>query len=182
MSKKIVELDVREDLKNKLEPFQKIMQAVKSLNKDELFVLHSTIKPSPLITIMKTKGYKSEVEKLEDDHFITTFEKKKRSLLFWKKDEELPERPPCPAQDDDIAEKAEIENLYYLDNRGLEPPQPMVRTLARLNTLKFGEKLTIRNDRLPAFLIEELNQLGYEYSPTEMEDGSFEVIIVKKEG
>ena len=29
MEKKIIELDVREDLKNKIEPFQKIMEAIK---------------------------------------------------------------------------------------------------------------------------------------------------------
>lgn len=179
MSEKIVELDVREDLKNKLEPFQKIMSAVKSLDKGDVFVLHSTIKPTPLLTIMKTKGYANEVEKKADDHFITTFKKKKRNLLFWKKDQEAGERPPCPQQDSPIALD---ETLFYLDNRGLEPPQPMMRTLARLSSMKNGEVLTIRNDRLPAFLIEELNQLGYEYTPKEMEDGSVEVTIVKKEG
>jgi uncharacterized protein (DUF2249 family) len=179
MPERIVELDVREDLKNKLEPFQKIMSAVKKLEKGDVFVLHSTIKPTPLMTIMKTKGYASEVEKKRDDHFITTFKKKKRSLLFWKKTEETAIRPPCPQQDE-----LEIndQNLYYLDNRGLEPPQPMMRTLARLNSMSNGETLTIRNDRLPAFLIEELNQLGYKYTPKEMEDGSVEVTIVKIEG
>lgn len=179
MPGKVVELDVRDDLKNKLEPFQKIMSTVKSLEKEDIFILHSTIKPTPLLTIMKTKGYSNEVEKKGDDHFITTFKKKKRSLLFWKKDEDTPERPPCP-QHDEL--NTSDEKLFYLDNRGLEPPQPMMRTLARLNSMKNSEVLTIRNDRLPAFLIEELNQLGYEYTPKEMEDGSVEVKIVKKEG
>lgn len=176
MAGKIVELDVREDLKNKLEPFQKIMGAVKSLEKGDILVLHSTIKPVPLLTMMKTKGYANEVEKKSDDHYVTTFKKKKSSLLFWKKDEELPERPPCAAQDSPVSID---ENVFYLDNRGLEPPQPMIRTLARLTSMKNGEVLTIRNDRLPAFLIEELNQLGYNYTPTEMEDGSVEVKITK---
>ncbi|MCT8140434.1 DUF2249 domain-containing protein [Anaerobacillus sp. CMMVII] len=179
MSGKVVELDVREDLKNKLEPFQKIMSAVKSLDKGDVFVLHSTIKPTPLLTIMKTKGYANEVQKKADDHFITTFKKKKRSFFFWKKDEEVADRPPCSQQDSPILID---ETIFYLDNRGLEPPQPMIRTLSRLSSMKNGEVLTIRNDRLPAFLIEELNQLGYEYSPKEMEDGSVEVTIVKKEG
>lgn len=179
MEENIIELDVREDLKNKLEPFQKIMAAVKKLEKGDVLVLHSTIKPTPLLTMMKTKGYANEVEKRANDHYVVTFKKKKRGLLFWKKDEELPERPPCPAQDSPVSIG---EDIFYLDNRGLEPPQPMIRTLARLTSMKNGEVLTIRNDRLPAFLIEELNQLGYNYTPTEMEDGSVEVKIDKKEG
>lgn len=179
MAEKIVELDVRDDLKNKLEPFQKIMSSVKNLQKGEIFVLHSTIKPAPLITLMKTKGWASEVEKRNEEHYVTTFKKKKRSLKFWKNDDEKEKRPSCPAQDDPIVT---VGDVFYLDNRGLEPPQPMMRTLARLSSMKDGEVLTIRNDRLPAFLIEELNQLGYQYTPQEMEDGSVEVKIIKKEG
>lgn len=179
MTEKIVELDVREDLKNKLEPFQKIMGAVKSLQSKDVFVLHSTMKPTPLLTMMKTKGYANEVEKKTNDHYVTTFKKKKRGLMFWKKEENASEQPARPALDSPVPSD---DGIFYLDNRGLEPPQPMIRTLARLASMKNGEVLTIRNDRLPAFLIEELNQLGYNYTPTEMEDGSVEVEITKKEG
>lgn len=96
---KIVELDVREDLKNKLEPFQKIMGTVKTLEKGDIFVLHSTIEPSPLLTMMKLKGFANEVEKKTDNHYVTTFRNKKTDLSARRKDEELPVRPSCPAQD-----------------------------------------------------------------------------------
>lgn len=74
----IVELDVREDLRNKLEPFQKIMAAVNSLGPDDIFVLHATIKPVPLFTVLKAKGYTHEAEQLEKDHWIITFTKKEK--------------------------------------------------------------------------------------------------------
>ena len=48
-----------------------------------------------------------------------------------------------------------------LDNRGLEPPQPMMRTLAALETLAEDAVLTIINDRRPMFLYEQLEELGY---------------------
>ncbi|WP_297990014.1 DUF2249 domain-containing protein [Anoxybacillus sp.] len=66
-----------------------------------------------------------------------------------------------------------------LDNRGLEPPQPMMRTLAALETLPKGETLTIINDRRPMFLYEQLDELGYLYETKESEDGSFEITITK---
>lgn len=47
-----------------------------------------------------------------------------------------------------------------LDNRGLEPPQPMMRTLTALSKLQPGETLTIINDRRPMFLYEQLDELG----------------------
>ncbi|AIE61490.1 DUF2249 domain-containing protein [Bacillus methanolicus] len=66
-----------------------------------------------------------------------------------------------------------------LDNRGLEPPQPMMRTLAALETLKDGETLTIINDRRPMFLYEQLDELGYSYETAERNDGSFQITITK---
>lgn len=66
-----------------------------------------------------------------------------------------------------------------LDNRGLEPPQPMMRTLTRLEKMIKGEKLTIINDRRPMFLYEHLDELGYKYTTTPNSDGSFKIEIEK---
>lgn len=72
--------------------------------------------------------------------------------------------------------------MKELDNRGLEPPQPMQRTLEALADLKPGEKLKIINDRKPMFLFEELDQQGLKYEVSPREDGSFEITIYSKEG
>ncbi|CAG9608247.1 DUF2249 domain-containing protein [Pseudoneobacillus rhizosphaerae] len=66
-----------------------------------------------------------------------------------------------------------------LDNRGLEPPQPMMRTLAALENLKKNEILTIMNDRRPMFLYEQLEELGYKQRTEPQEDGSFKIEIFK---
>lgn len=66
-----------------------------------------------------------------------------------------------------------------LDNRGLEPPQPMMRTLEALEKLDTGETLSIINDRRPMFLYEQLDELGYKHETTEQNDGSF-LIEIKK--
>lgn len=68
---------------------------------------------------------------------------------------------------------------YELDNRGLEPPQPMMRSLAKLEELQPGDELTIHNDRIPAFLLPELDDLGYRYDVMEQPDGSCKVKIGK---
>jgi tRNA 2-thiouridine synthesizing protein A len=66
-----------------------------------------------------------------------------------------------------------------LDNRGLEPPQPMMRTLAALENLKENQVLTIINDRRPMFLYEQLEELGYKNRTEQQEDGSFKIEIFR---
>lgn len=45
---KIVELDVREDLQKKLEPFQKIMSAIQPLEAGDTFILHASFQSAML--------------------------------------------------------------------------------------------------------------------------------------
>lgn len=66
-----------------------------------------------------------------------------------------------------------------IDNRGLEPPQPMMRTLKALDKMKDGESLAIINDRRPMFLYEELNDRGYLHETEPQKDGSFKISITK---
>lgn len=67
-----------------------------------------------------------------------------------------------------------------LDNRGLEPPQPMMRTLAALESLNDNETLTIINDRRPMFLYEQLEELGYQQQTQQQDDGSYKIMIFRK--
>lgn len=69
--------------------------------------------------------------------------------------------------------------MNILDNRGLEPPQPMVRTLAKLDEMKKGETLVIINDRRPMFLYEELDDRGYLHETEAQDDGSYKITITK---
>ncbi len=66
-----------------------------------------------------------------------------------------------------------------IDNRGLQPPEPMMRTLKALEELEKGTKLIIINDRRPMFLYEELDERGYKHQTSEQEDGSFQIEITK---
>ncbi|MDR4887064.1 DUF2249 domain-containing protein [Fredinandcohnia sp. QZ13] len=67
----------------------------------------------------------------------------------------------------------------HLDNRGLEPPTPMMRTLKALEKLNKGDTLTIINDRRPMFLYEQLDELGYKHTTEPYPDGGFQIEITK---
>ena len=66
-----------------------------------------------------------------------------------------------------------------LDNRGLEPPMPMVRTLEAYQELPTGGVLQIHNDRVPIYLFPHLAERGATWQVHEQDDGSAIVSIVK---
>lgn len=48
-----------------------------------------------------------------------------------------------------------------LDNRGLQPPEPMVRILAALGELGAGDQVVALMDREPLLLYPELERRGF---------------------
>lgn len=76
MDQKTIELDVREDINNKLEPFQKIMEAISGLEMNDVLILHAPFKPVPLYGVLKAKGFDHEVEKIGAKHYKIIFTKK----------------------------------------------------------------------------------------------------------
>lgn len=180
-----IELDVRSQLRSKLEPFSLIMDTVKQLRKEDIFVLHATFKPTPLLGVMKLKGYANKVEQVGSDHWIATFVHKSMKHLLEQEGEAEAQpaetgrgekEPECGA----AADGSDGQGVAYtLDNRGLEPPQPMMRTLAQLEKMRPQDTLVILNDRVPVFLIEELKQTGCSYEVTELADGTARIVIRK---
>ena len=55
----------------------------------------------------------------------------------------------------------------------------MMRTLNALEKCRKGDRVVIHNDRVPVFLLEELQSLGYPYEIEELPDGSARVTIHK---
>lgn len=72
-----------------------------------------------------------------------------------------------------------MSDVLRLDNRGLKPPQPMIRTLQQLELMKSGETLIIHNERRPMFLYPELDELGYSYETEAHPEGGYLITIHK---
>ena len=169
----VVELDVRPHLRKKLEPFQIIMEAVKALHKEDTFILHATFRPTPLLGLMRTKGFVNQVIHVGGDHWTVTFVHKSRKHEIAGDSETFIE------EEAELSQTIHLPQTYELDNRGLEPPQPMIRTLKKLQEAKVGDLVRIHNDRVPMFLIEELITLGYKYEVDDQDDGTARVTIHK---
>lgn len=72
-----------------------------------------------------------------------------------------------------------MSQVFRLDNRGLKPPQPMIRTLEQLECMNSGDTLIIHNDRRPMFLYPELDELGYSHETVAHPEGGFLITIRK---
>lgn len=53
---------------------------------------------------------------------------------------------------------------FDLDNRGLSPPEPMVRILRQLAAMAPGDSLTVLMDREPMMLYSELERRGWTWT------------------
>jgi uncharacterized protein (DUF2249 family) len=69
------------------------------------------------------------------------------------------------------------QDIVILDVRGLEPPEPMMRTLAALEQLPPGATLLQVNVRVPQFLLPMLEERGFTYDVREQEPDLVRVFI-----
>ena len=68
-------------------------------------------------------------------------------------------------------------STHVVDARYMEPPEPFVRTMEMLDTLKPGEKMLLLLFREPHPLYKVLRQNGYAYEAELVSDGTFEILI-----
>jgi uncharacterized protein (DUF2249 family) len=168
----IVEVDVREDLRSGREPFRRIMAARAFLRPGQVLALRAIFEPAPLYAVMARFGLAHHTERLADDDWRITFYPDGSGA---EPDAAEPATPPCQ-------EEAEAPpNALVVDVRGLEPPEPMVRTLAALETLGPDGTLVQINERVPQFLLPQLTARGFSYEVHEAGDGEVRLII-RREG
>ena len=154
-----VDLDLRDDMRAGREPFSTIMTAVRELEHDQVLRLRTIFEPVPLFAVMAKRGFLYESRREASDDW---------SVWFWR-------GAPAPVAAEtegtstsgaDAADGAS-DTTRWLDVRGLEPPQPMQRTLAALETLPDGHELVQINVRVPQFLLPLLAERGYAWDVDE---------------
>lgn len=64
-----------------------------------------------------------------------------------------------------------------LDNRGLQPPEPMVRIMSALEKLPPDEALEVLMDRRPIPLFAILTDRGYQYETDDLPGGGCRLTI-----
>jgi uncharacterized protein (DUF2249 family) len=163
MSENIVMLDVRKDLRQRHEPFSKIMNAVAQLKSDEKLLLVAPFEPAPLFSVLGQQGFDHRSKRLPSGDWEVLFTRRDGAATPFVPQE----RRPCNAA------KVKPTEILQVDARGLEPPQPMVKILEALAVLPAGAELRARTDRRPMHLYAQLEERGFAGETAEQNDGTF---------
>jgi hypothetical protein len=155
-------LDVRAAQLAGQEPLGEIMRAVRSMPPGGILVLRNTFEPLPLYTLLGRRGFQSWARRLAEDDWE----------IYFVQVAAAPEHAEVAEPDDAPA------RTITLDNRGLEPPQPMLRVLAALDASGPNDTIVALTDRVPLLLFDELNERGLAYT-TEQQSGAHCVTIFK---
>jgi uncharacterized protein (DUF2249 family) len=170
MQTPFIDVDVRPILRAGGEPFGKIMEAVNTLKPGEGLRLFATFKPTPLLQVLGSKGFTHEAKELDGGEWEVLFS---------------PSATVSQAADDPAPVAAEggdatwPEPSTHLDNRDLDPPEPMVRILATIETMKRGDVLSALLCREPLFLFPELAKRGHSWRGGYEPDGKTYKVLVR---
>ncbi len=167
MATTFVELDVRPILRAGGEPFGEIMAAVNALKPGEGLKLFATFKPTPLLHVLGSKGFAYQAKELDGGEW---------EVLFSPSGAPAANAASVGNADRDEAWPAPVR---HLDNRDLDPPEPMVRTLAALETMAPGEVLSALLCREPIFLLPELAKRGHSWRGGFEADGTTYKVLVR---
>lgn len=164
-----VELDVRDDMRAGREPFSRIMAAVATLGRDEMLLLRTIFEPVPLFELLAKRGFSHERERHDAEDWLIWFWHGERGSASHRSELHDGARPDSSVRaaaavenavvvsDGDVVERPTV----WIDVRGLEPPEPLVRTLAALEQLPERHQLVQINVRVPQLLLPMLAERGF---------------------
>ncbi|HEY8595383.1 MAG TPA: DUF2249 domain-containing protein [Devosiaceae bacterium] len=168
MSQDLVELDVRPVLRSGGEPFGVIMQTVSELKPGQGIRLLATFEPVPLVAVLARRGFEHEAREIGNGDWEVIFRPDAATRVRLST-ATSPNSEPTSWPDPSVE----------LDDRGLEPPEPMVNILAALQSMQPGEVLAARLLREPIFLFPELKDRGHHWAGRFTGDGSiYEIRIL----
>ncbi|GIK97272.1 MAG: universal stress protein [Alphaproteobacteria bacterium] len=168
MTTPFVDVDVRPTLRAGGEPFGEIMRAVAALRPGQGLRLLATFKPVPLFNVLGAKGFSHEAREIGGGDWEVLFRPTAAAA------EPAGPAHPTAANDDEWPDP-----VRHLDNRDLDPPEPMVRILAATEDMKEGEVLSALLCREPMFLIPELEKRHHRWTGGFEPDGKTYRIVVR---
>lgn len=161
----VVECDVRDDLRAGKEPFQRILAAARTTPDGGVLKVWAIFEPAPLYAVLGRQGFTPFTERIAADDWCVWFH-----------------RDGGPSEAAKTESTLDVDaDLILLDVRGLEPPEPMVRTLEALAAMPRGKTLVQLNVRVPQFLIPKLEERGFTYEVHEQSEDLVRLFIRHKQ-
>lgn len=169
-----ITLDVRPILAGGEDPFNKIMEVVKSVKPNGTLVIINTFEPIPLIHKLENLGFTSRVERVSND-LVHTFFIKNNTEISLSEDEDT-----ISNENFDTVFKRYIGKTKHVDVRMLEMPEPMTTILEELEQLPENNCLFVDHKKVPQFLLPELDERGFDILYNKKSDNHLQLLIFKK--
>lgn len=164
---RVVEVDVRAELRAGGEPFGGITAALRRLPPGGALRLRAIFEPVPLYRVLARQGLDHWTEQLAPDDWVVWFFPATAAAASATG----PATPGVTAMS--------VDDVVVLDVRGLEPPEPLLRTLEQLERLPAGATLVQVNELVPQFLLPQLRSRGYTWDT--VEEGGAVRLFIRKE-
>ncbi len=171
----VVELDVRPILEGGTDPFNAIMETLKTLAPEDTLCIINTFEPIPLLNILKEKGYEYETERPEGSDVHTYLTK----VSDGNTDETSLESVSAPELTYEILENKYDGKLMEIDVRELEMPMPMVTILEAIEGLDDGQALYVHHKKLPQYLLPELKKRDFGFREKVVDADNIKLIIFR---
>jgi uncharacterized protein (DUF2249 family) len=166
--RRLVTLDLRDDIARGEEPFARIMTTVKALRPGEMLVLRAPFEPIPLYHVLRRRGFDYWSECRAPDDW---------TLWFFRESGAGAREPADATAERTVDTDSTAAPALTIDVRGLEPPQPMVRVLEGLEAMAPGATLEVIHDRRPLFLYPQLDARGFVHATDELRPGVVRIRI-----
>lgn len=173
-----VRLDVREDQRSHADPFARIMDAIAVVPEGQVMVLRNTFEPYPLYAVLEKKGFASWARKLAPEDWEIYFFRAPLSQRETVSQGDVPGNGRSFENTGEIDAEAPTASIS-IDVRELAPPQPMIKILDALASLKPSEILLVHHQRRPAYLYPKLADLGYRHKTVERGLNQVDIYIRK---
>ncbi|AMN48301.1 universal stress protein [Steroidobacter denitrificans] len=173
MSENFIELDVRPILRSGGEPFDAILGAVKKLEPGQGLRLFATFKPIPLFRVLGSMGFDHEATELSGGDWQVEFTPAAPAAGGVSAEQTV--AAPAGSKQHDAWPAPARE----MDNRNLDPPEPMVRILAAIEEMPKGEVLAALLCREPVFLLPELAKRGHSWQGAFEPDGKTYRMLIR---
>ncbi len=172
----ILELDVRGVIEAGEDPLDTILKKLKALQSGLVLKIVNSFEPTPLIELLKKRGYSSYTEDINDNLVFTWFYQEAPGSQPIETIDAMLQSPGQSGSWPELMERYK-NHLETIDVRSLPMPLPMHTILEALENLPIDKALHVYHKRIPVFLLPELHERKLSYCIHEVSDAEVELLI-----
>jgi len=193
---RIRQVDVRPILEKGEDPFLMLKNRLEALDEGEALELLLDFEPLPLIDLFARDGFKHCTRCGKDGMVRTYFFKPRAKRNWWRKLKDMFSSSTTGEnrQEGNVHVSVKVAGpetfvrqqrgfagrIREVDVRGLEMPAPMMTILEQLERLPGGHALLVNHERIPQYLLPELQKRKLQIASREVQPGHIQLLIYKE--